>query len=228
VKDSKPVIQSIVFGFGFRARSGKDLAVATIIAERGHLYKIKRYSFASELKRETNQAALACGGMEHLFVQPQEYVQENGNFISLPEHVVYDPDPPMDDPECGLGKQRLFLQWYGQEFRRSCNQSYWIDRVAQRISDERPEIALISDVRYRNEVAFVQEYGEAVKIVRPSLPQLSGAAAQHASETELASFEGWDDEILNDSDIETFKERVLFSFDMLMTTKPIQRFAEKL
>jgi hypothetical protein len=214
-KDS--VIHSIIFGYGFRARSGKDLACSTIIAERGHLHSIRRYSFASELKKEVNQAALACGGIERLFARPQEYLQENGNFLELPEWVVYDPDPPMDDPECPLGKQRLFLQWYGGNFRRSCNASYWIDKVAQRISDERPELALISDVRYLNEVAFVQQYGEAIKIDRPSLPSLTGPAAQHASETELANFPYWDDVIVNDSGLNTFKERVLFSFDMLMS-----------
>ena len=221
MKDS--VIHSIVFGYGFRARSGKDTAVETILKERGHLYSMKRYSFASELKSEVNRAALACGGMEHLFVQPQEYVQENGNFLALPEHVVFDPNPPMDDPECPLGKQRLFLQWYGGEFRRSCNQSYWVDKVSKRIADEKPECALISDLRYLNEVAFCQTYGEAIKINRPDLPQLTGAAAIHPSETELERFNGWDDIITNDGSLEEFRKRVLFSFDMLLFSHPAAR-----
>ena len=217
------LIHSIVFGYGFRARSGKDTAVEVILKERGHLYSMKRYSFASELKREVNQAALACGGMEHLFVQPQEYVQENGNILALPEHVVFDPNPDMTDPECPLGKQRLFLQWYGGEFRRSCNPSYWVDRIAKRIADEKPEIALLSDVRYMNEVFFAQRYGEASKINRPDLPQLAGAAAKHSSETELERFNGWDDIITNDCSLEEFRKRVLFSFDMLMSTHPTAR-----
>ena len=161
--------------------------------------------------------------MEHLFVQPQEYVQENGNFLALPEHVVFDPNPPMDDPECPLGKQRLFLQWYGGEFRRSCNPSYWVDRIAKRIADEKPEIALLSDVRYMNEVFFAQRYGEAIKINRPDLPQLAGAAAKHSSETELERFNGWDDIITNDGSLEEFRTRVLFSFDMLLSSHPAAR-----
>lgn len=217
------VIHSIIFGYGFRARSGKDSAVAAIIAERGHLYDIRRYSFASELKKEVNQAALACGGMEHLFVQPQEYVQENGNFLELPEWVVFDPNPPMDDPECPLGKQRLLLQWYGGEFRRSCNASYWIARVAARIAEEKPECALLSDVRYPNEVQFCQKYGEAIKVDRPGLPSLHGAAGVHASELALASFQGWDDVIVNDSTLESLRDKALFSFDMLMSAVPSAR-----
>lgn len=218
------VIHSVIFGYAGKARSGKDLAVSTIIAERGRLYDIRRYSFAQELKREVNAAALACGGMQHLFVQPQEYVQANGNFLPLPEHVVYDPDPPMDDPDCPLGKQRLFLQWYGQEYRRSVNPTYWIDKVAQRIAEDKPEVALISDVRYLNEVAFCQEFGEVIRLSRASEhPSLHGAAGAHASETELDSFKGWDDWVINSGTLEEFRERVLFSFDSLMSTHPLQR-----
>jgi len=220
-------IHSIIFGYGVKARSGKDTAVATIIAERGHLYDIRRYSFASELKKEVNECALKSGGMKNLFSDGLReegfgYLQENGNILSLPAWVQYDPNPPMDGPECNLGKQRLFLQWYGGEYRRSIDPDYWIKKVAQRIADEKPEIALLSDVRYLNEVSFVQRYGEAVKINRLCLP-LIGMAKNHSSETSLDSFDGWDDVIQNDSSLEEFRERVLFSFDMLMTTHPLQR-----
>ncbi len=217
------LIESVIFGYGFRARSGKDFAAATILAERSHLYDIRRYSFATELKREVNQAALACGGMDRLFTRPQEYVQENGNFLELPEWVVYDSDAPMDDPECGLGKQRLFLQWYGTEYRRSVNPQYWVNKVAERIAEEKPEVALITDVRFVNEVLFCQQYGEVVKVNRPSLPPLQGMAGVHASELALASFGGWDDVIQNDSDLPTLRERALFSFDILMSAIPSAR-----
>jgi hypothetical protein len=216
-------IHSIIFGYAGKARSGKDTAVATILAERGHLYDIKKYAFASELKKEVNRAALACGGMKYLFVQPQEYVQENGNFLPLPEHILYDPDPPMDDPECSLGKQRLFLQWYGGEYRRGCNPMYWINKVAQRIADEKPEIALVSDVRYLNEVSWIQLFGEVVSVSRPGCPSLDGTAGHHASETELDNFKGWDDVILNNGSLSKFRNDVLFSFDSLLTSIPAQR-----
>jgi len=217
----EPVVHSIVFGYGFRARSGKDSAVATILAERGHLYDIRRYSFASELKSEVNQAALACGGMEHLFSRPQEYVQENGNFLELPEWVVYDPDPPMDDPECGLGKQRLLLQWYGSEFRRAANPAYWVDRVASRIAKEKPEIALLSDVRFPNEMLWAQKYGEVIRIDRPSVKSPNA----HVSEEALSSIpdDCWSDIIMNTGSLEEFRKRVLFSFDMLISSHPALR-----
>jgi hypothetical protein len=221
-------IQSIIFGYGYKARSGKDLAVATIIAERGHLYDIRRFGFADELKKEVNEAALKSGGMRNLFSDGLRYegcgfLQTNGEVLSLPEWVQPDPNAPMDDPLCPLGKERLLLQWWGGEYRRGADQDYWIKKVAQRIVDEEPEISLLADVRYPNEIAFCQKYGEAIKINRPCLPQLAEMAKNHSSETSLDSFDGWDDVIKNDSSIEEFRERVLFSFDMLMTTHPLQR-----
>ena len=159
--------------------------------------------------------------MEHLFIRPQEYVQENGNFLELPEWVVYDPDPPMDDPECGLGKQRLFLQWYGSEFRRAANPSYWVDRVATRIAEEKPDIALLSDVRFPNEMSWAKTYGEVVRIDRPSVKSPNA----HVSEEALSSIpdDCWDDIITNDGSLEEFRKRVLFSFDMLLSSHPAAR-----
>ena len=37
-------------GFGYRARSGKDTAVAEIIKQRSKVYDIRKYSFADALR----------------------------------------------------------------------------------------------------------------------------------------------------------------------------------
>ena len=227
-QEKAPVIQSIIFGYGFRARSGKDTAAAYVKEKRSDRYDIRIYSFAGELKREVNENAMRSGGMIKLFDNGLRdeyggYMQENGNFLPLPEWVQYDPNPDMTDPLCPYGKQRELLQWWGSEFRRNVNPNYWIDKLAKRIADEKPEIALITDVRFDNEVRFVQKYGEVIKVNRPSLPSLQGAAGVHISEKALADFDGWDDVIMNDGSLDEFRERVLFSFDMLMTTHPLQR-----
>jgi hypothetical protein len=61
-----------------------------------------------------------------------------------------------------------------------------------------------------------------VRIDRPDEPTLATIAKVHASGTELSKLpdEAWDDIVKNDSTLEKFRERVLFSFDMLMTTHP--------
>lgn len=224
-------IQSLLFGFGHRARSGKDTVAAMITKERGlnelpPRYDIRTYSFAGELKREVNECAMKSGGMIKLF-DPGLFIggflQENGNILPLPEWVQYDPNPDMTDPLCPYGKQRTLLQWWGTEYRRSINPDYWVKALVKRIADDQPEIALITDVRFPNEVQFIQRYGEVIKVDRPSLPFLRGAAGVHASELALANFDGWDAVIKNDGDLETLRERALFTFDMLMSAVPTTR-----
>jgi hypothetical protein len=152
-------------------------------------------------------------------------MQENGNFLPLPEWVQYDPNPDMSDPLCPYGKQRSFLQWYGSEFRRSCNPNYWVEKVAKRIAEEQPEIALLTDLRFPNEMAFVQTYGEAIRVDRANLPALQGASGTHISELALANVpdENWDAIIKNNGTLEELRENALFTFDMLMSSIPTQR-----
>lgn len=227
----KPIIQSVIFGFGYRARCGKDTAAAWIKLQRGKSplvfngYDIRLYSFARALKQEVTAAALKCGGMQRLFVQPQWYVQENGNFLELPKWVQFDPEAPMDDPDCPLGKQRLLLQWWGTNFRRSVNENYWVDKVTKQIAEDKPEIALLTDVRFPNEMSFVQEYGEMIRVDRPDLPPLEGAAGVHASELALSTVPNaeWDFILENNTDLEDFRRRAVLMFDYIMSEHPLQR-----
>jgi hypothetical protein len=223
-------IQSIIFGFGHRDRCGKDTAARYIIDARsaylGEHIDIRRYSFAQELKREVNECAMKSGGMFKLFdpglyIEGFGFMQDNENFLALPEWVQYDPDPPMDDPDCPYGKQRSFLRWYGTDYRRSINANYWVNKVARRIEKEKPEIALITDLRFPNEAQWVLQFGEVIRIDRPELPPLT--AESHESEKALVGFPFWSDVIKNDGTLEEFRENVLFSFDMLMSAVPEQR-----
>jgi hypothetical protein len=225
-------IDSVVFAFGYRSRSGKDVAVAEIIKQRGlikHLgiysapeneerYDIRRYAFADALKREVNAAAVAAGGMENLLTLPsRRFALCKGYYMDFPDWVQYDPDAPMDDPLCPLGKQRSLLQFWGAEYRRAQDPDYWVRQLAQRIELEKPEICLISDLRFQNELAFVKQYGEAVRVDRAGLPP-----STHVSETALAdtSPEDWSIILENDGTLEEFKEGAVVAFDELMTTFP--------
>lgn len=233
-------IQSIIFGFGHRARSGKDTVAAMIKNQRvrsmqdeeGSIhYDIRIYSFGAELKREVNENAMKSGGMIKLFdrgLYDKEFggfMQANGNILPLPEWVQYEPDADMTDPLCPYGKQRTFLQWYGSEYRRSCDPDYWVNKVAARIAEEKPEIAFLTDMRFPNEMAFVQKYGEAIRVDRANLPALQGAAGVHISELALANVpdENWDAIIKNNGTLEELRENALFTFDMLLSSIPTQR-----
>jgi hypothetical protein len=210
-----------IIGFGHRARSGKDTAAATIIEHRGTDslgLDIRRYSFADELKREVTQAALSAGGMRELF-GTWEFVQENGNFIEFPEWVreSYEENPDMSDPLCPFGKQRGLLQFWGTELRRSVNPNYWVDKLSKNIVKDKPDVALIADVRFPNEMLFVTDCkGDTVRIDRSVLPKLSNTS--HPSETALAGIpdEYWSRVLTNDGTLEEFQAKVLEMFDTFM------------
>ena len=220
------MIDSVVFGFGFRARSGKDSAVAEIIKQRGLLkpgetnngaerYDVRRYAFADALKLEVNDAARKAGGMRELFTMLP---------FDAPDWVQYDPNAPMDDPLCPLGKQRSLLQFWGAEYRRAQDSDYWVRQLAQQIELEKPTIACITDMRFLNEMAFVQQYGETVRVDRDSLPP-----ATHISETALAdvSDEDWSIILDNNGTLEEFKEGAVTAFDELLLNFPQQRNARQ-
>lgn len=234
-------IDSVIFGFGFRARSGKDSAVAEIIKQRGLLpalrvngdtgdlpvgttyagverYGIRRYAFADALKREVNAAAVAAGGMLNLLtLQSRRFASCNGYYMDFPDWVYYDTEAPMDDPLCPLGKQRTLLQFWGAEYRRAQDPDYWVRQLANTIELEKPQIALISDLRFPNEMRFVKQYGEAVRVDRAGL-----LPSAHASETALAdvSDEEWSIILENNGTLEEFKEGAITTFDELMTNFP--------
>jgi hypothetical protein len=204
-------IDSVIFGFGYKQRSGKDTAVAEIIKQRGlttieavldktvERYDIRRFAFADALKREVAEAAQAAGGLENLInsMRPQ-----------LPDWVQYEP---------GAEKPRLLLQWWGGDFRRSQDSEYWVRQLAQQIELEKPQFALISDLRYLNELRFCKEYGEVVKVERLGIPQ-----GTHSSETELDSVspEDWSIILENSGSLEEFLLGAVTAFDELLCNFP--------
>ena len=215
-------IDSIIIGFGYKATSGKDTAVAEIIKQRGLLpeecsvynifknaqerYDIRRYAFADALKREVAEATRTAGGLETLInnMRPQ-----------LPDWVQYEP---------GAEKPRTLLQWWGGDFRRGQDKNYWVRQVAQQIELEKPQFALLSDMRYLNEFAFCKEYGEVVKVERLGIPQ-----GTHSSETELDSVspEDWSLILENSGTLEDFLVGAVTAFDELLLNFPQQRNARQ-
>ena len=213
---------SVVIGFGYRMRSGKDTAIAEIIAQRGLTsssdpstwvgrYDIRSYGFADALKREVTAAALSARGMANLFGEEMYFMQTNENFIPLPQWVLdgYEPNPDMSDPLCPLGKQRTLCQWWGTEFRRSVDPNYWVNKLADTIAKDKPQFALVRDMRFHNEVKFVKDSdGYTVRVDREGLPY-----NEHASEHQLDIETDWDYILDNNGTLEDFKAGALLMFD---------------
>ena len=88
---------------------------------------------------------------------------------------------------------RQIMQWWGTEYRRAQNSSYWSRATASRISSMfRQNLAsrfVITDVRFDNEATLVREYcGQIWQIVRPDLTPIDDGSATHSSEVTGAEF----------------------------------------
>jgi hypothetical protein len=224
------MIESLIFGFGHRARHGKDTVAAEIVKRRAGngpgWYDVRVYSFAKELKDEVNKAAWVgevgwcfkdlidlgrCKGLQ----------QTNGNWIKLPDWVQYETNPDMSDPLCPGGKQRTLLQFWGTEYRRSVDPDYWVKRLAARLEKDKPEIALLTDMRFPNEMQFVQEYGDAIKVERRNPDgslYVAPGVIPHPSEEALAHLKDneWDAILTNDGTLDELKDAGVLLFDTLL------------
>jgi hypothetical protein len=76
---------------------------------------------------------------------------------------------------------RPLLQAWGIYKRQTCGADYWIEQVVRKIQSSSCDIALVTDVRFRNELEALRILG--ARVVRIVTPELSDD--QHISETEL-------------------------------------------
>lgn len=126
---------------------------------------VKRYSFAGELKR-------MC---VDLFDIPHECVygtDEQKN--QLQEHLRWENMPrfqnmnlmvkmPIDarkswDWREGAMTAREFMQFFGTDVMRKIWEPIWINRTIKKISQEKPLLAVIDDMRFQDELLKVKEH----------------------------------------------------------------------
>lgn len=165
----------LVLGFGHRARQGKNTA-ADAILQAQYLpldVEVRQYAFADELKREVRRACATFGGQYELI----KAWQESG---LMPAWV-----------ECEEPKPRSLLQWWGTEYRRAKDPDYWVKRLRKTLTEHNPDVALITDVRFLNEVDFIHELGgKVVKCERLGIPDIT--VHEHPSEAVLDAYQGFD------------------------------------
>lgn len=95
--------------------------------------------------------------------------------------------------EADKPRYRGLLQWWGTEWRRGgWGEEYWLDRLAEQIDGYDPKrLAVITDVRFENEVEFVRSRGgNIIRIHRVETggDGLTHAAIAHASEQTLRGY----------------------------------------
>jgi len=102
---------------------------------------------------------------------------------------------------------REILQQFGTECCRAWMRDIWIAACWTRIVRSDEDRIVISDVRFLNEVWFLQQLGVASvwKVIRPKMKQVD----KHASENDLSRFRKFDVTIKNDGSIERLYTRTV-------------------
>ena len=89
---------------------------------------------------------------------------------------------------------REFLQYFGTDICRHIKETVWVDSCIQRMINSGTELAIVPDIRFPNEVEAIQKAGgKVIRLTR------SPHEDQHASETALNDYDGFDHIIDNQS-----------------------------
>lgn len=101
----------------------------------------------------------------------------------------------LDDREAKV-RYRLFLQWWGTEYRRYDNPDYWTD-LFTKWYNSLPDntVVLVPDIRFLNEVELIKNLGGYNVRINPVGFDIKADA--HPSEMVLDSYTDWDQIVTN-------------------------------
>ena len=100
---------------------------------------------------------------------------------------------------------RPILQWWGVEFRRHYfGQDYWVSKMTQKLLAMDEDVAVVTDVRFRDEADFIRASGGFVVRVERE----TGLQDGHSSETDLDGYSGFQTTLSNDGTLDELEEKV--------------------
>lgn len=199
----------LILGLGNKARHGKDSFAAAVtayfanldVAAAKHNLKhkpvvVQHIAFADALYREVNEYLATAISLDMTFdalfkMGVREVRGGELCMTPIPEWVTPDPKAEVSK-RAPYGKHPKLLQWWGTEFRRSQNQSYWVDKWKAAINPK-SNIILSTDMRFTNEAAAVKSVGgvtiqvnrknvDGTRFIDPTRDSL------HVSETQLDGY----------------------------------------
>lgn len=185
-----------VIGILGEKEAGKD-TIATVLVET---FGYTRRAFGDKLKREA--AETLDSGQFPRFEFGPHIPDDIRGIVSAHRDQGFRVFEKPTSPE-----MRRLLQWWGTDFRRTMEPDYWVRFVAADL----PELLVITDVRFPNELEFIRSCGGvAWKVVRPKVASIeSGLTENHVSEALAKSDVEVDEIILNDSTVAALQDKVL-------------------
>lgn len=172
-------MKTVIIGFGYKAYNGKDTAANAILETFKHKFYIKKYALADALKVEVFKA-FGSGALPE-GAPAVDNAKLQGRIMNYGGHA----QQMIDWVNLNKTALRTTLQWWGTEYRRAMDANYWVDLLDKRISADAPQVALVADVRFRNEMGWIRGRGGTVIKVTRTGKTLPSHAMSHVSELEL-------------------------------------------
>jgi len=125
--------------------------------------------------------------------------------------------------EAGPMTAREFMQYFGTDVMRKMYEPIWLENCFRRIEDDKPEIAIIGDCRFLNEIEAVKNRGGKVIRLARSLYE-----STHQSEIDADNYTSFDG-IINNQDCsidESCKKliEILVNMDITKHLRQIGKF----
>ena len=171
-----PLRQLDLVGLSGKKRSGKD-TLGDVFAQHGY----QKYALADPIK----DAAQTIFNFSDAQLNGDRKEEEDPYWNRTPREV---------------------MQHFGTDaFRSEYGPDVWVDSLFQRLRFELPLRAVVTDVRFPNEVTGVQEVGGDV--IRIDASERLSSSDGHASETALDGYEGYDRVVQNNDSLDAFIRR---------------------
>lgn len=217
----KPAQATLRIGVCGAARSGKDTVVAHLCARYGRGpsvidgIDIRRYAHADALKVEVYDWLATAEALFSLGLRP---VSIPGGVWPQSETLRTQGDKIRWVDE-NKGHLRQLLQKWGSEFRRGQDENYWVGKTDAAITFDRPQVALISDCRFANEVNGCHV---TFRCKREGYVEADASVAAHVSERELAGFTADYTLKAHDGDVAGLLKQAEAAFERVLETFRVQ------
>jgi hypothetical protein len=139
---------------------------------------VKHYAFATALKEV----------LMSVFNIDKDILYGTDEQKNTPTKYKWEDMPTKVKGKSGFMTAREFMQYFGTDICRKIYSGVWIDRAIRDIEAEQSKLAIISDVRFEDEVLAIQNAGGKVIRLTRSLP----GEDVHESELALDKYEGFD------------------------------------
>ena len=120
----------------------------------------------------------------------------------------------------GIMTAREVLQYVGTDIFRKMNSNVWIDSLCRKIEADGSEVALISDVRFENEIVSLQKKGGfVVGLSRDPYDK----SDRHASEAEIENCLSLSDKVIDNTSlsIPEQNEQIYYALQHLPNVMPV-------